>query len=163
MREYSEKLLMLLKEDARMSTAEIASTLGIGEQEVIDAIDELLADGTIVKFCAIVNGEKVRQDHVTAWIEIKVTPQKDKGFDQIAAEIAAYDEVKNLYLMSGGYDLGVMVEGDTLREISNLVHERLAVIDNVTATATHFMLKCYKSSGVILDGELTEKRLPVQP
>lgn len=163
MKEYYNQILNLLKDDARISIEEIAKVLNLKAGEVEGAIDEMIADGIIVKYSTIVNGEKLQQDAVSAFIEVRVTPQKDMGFDQIAEEIAAYKEVKSLYLMSGGYDLAVIAEGSNLREISNFVHEKLAVIDNVTSTATHFMLKCYKLEGVLLDGDLTEKRLLVQP
>ena len=163
MKEYYNQILNLLKDDARISTEDMSKVLGLAIGDVESAIDEMIAEGIIVKYSTIINGEKLQRDLVSALIEVRVTPQKDMGFDQIAEEIAAYKEVKSLYLMSGGYDLAVIAEGSSLREISNFVHEKLAIIENVTSTATHFMLKSYKLEGVILDGDLTEKRLPVQP
>lgn len=147
-------ILTVLKEDSRYSLSTIAKMVGLDEKTVQNAIIEMEQKGIIVKYTAVGN-----QANVEALIEVRVTPQKDMGFDEIAREIASCPEVKNLYLMSGAYDLAVTVEGNTLQEVSAFVHEKLAIMDNVTSTATHFILKCYKIEGVILEGKLSETRI----
>lgn len=148
-------ILSVLKDDSRYSLSTIAKMVGLDEKTVENAIIEMEQKGIIVKYTAVTN-----QANVEALIEVRVTPQKDMGFDAIARNIAACPEVKNLYLMSGAYDLAVTVEGKTLHEVSTFVHEKLAIMDNVTSTSTHFILKCYKIEGVILEGKLTENRIP---
>ena len=153
-------VLTVLKEDSRFSLSTIAKMVGSDEKAVENAILEMEKSNIIVKYTAVTNSAKSSDNNVEAFIEVRVTPQKDMGFDAIAKKIAASPEVKNLYLMSGAYDLAVTVEGKTLGEISNFVHEKLALMDNVTSTSTHFILKCYKIAGVMLEGELAEKRIP---
>lgn len=153
-------ILAVLKEDSRFSLSTIAKMVGSDEQTVEKAILDMEKSHIIVKYTAVTNSAKNNDNNVEAFIEVRVTPQKDMGFDAIAKRIAACPEVKNLYLMSGAYDLAVTVEGKTLGEISNFVHEKLALMDNVTSTSTHFILKCYKIAGVMLEGELAEKRIP---
>lgn len=148
-------ILSVLKDDSRYSLSTIAKMVGLDEKTVENAIIEMEQKGIIVKYTAVTN-----QANVEALIEVRVTPQKDMGFDAIARNIAACPEVKNLYLMSGAYDLAVTVEGKTLHEVSTFVHEKLAIMDNVTSTSTHFILKCYKIEGVMLEGKLTENRIP---
>jgi len=163
MTKLQKDIVELLKEDSRLSPLAIAKALGQKEDDIIGEIDNLVADGIIVKYTTIINDDKTEDNEVEALIEVKVTPQKNMGFDALAREIALYPEVKNLYLMSGTYDLAVTVVGKNLREISNFVHEKLAVMDNVVSTATHFILKCYKLAGVNLAGDTNENRIPVQP
>ena len=148
-------ILSVLKDDSRYSLSTIAKMVGLDEKTVENAIIEMEQKGIIVKYTAVTN-----QANVEALIEVRVTPQKDMGFDAIARNIAACPEVKNLYLMSGAYDLAVTVEGKALHEVSTFVHEKLAIMDNVTSTSTHFILKCYKIEGVMLEGKLTENRIP---
>ncbi len=148
-------ILSVLKDDSRYSLSTIAKMVGLDEKTVENAIIEMEQKGIIVKYTAVTT-----QANVEALIEVRVTPQKDMGFDAIARNIAACPEVKNLYLMSGAYDLAVTVEGKTLHEVSTFVHEKLAIMDNVTSTSTHFILKCYKIEGVMLEGKLTENRIP---
>lgn len=153
-------ILSVLKEDSRFSLLTIAKMVGSDEKTVENAICDMEKKGIIVKYTAVTNGAKIDNNLVEAFIEVRVTPQKDMGFDAIAKNIALCPEVKNLYLMSGAYDLAVTVEGKTLRDVSNFVHEKLAIMDNVTSTSTHFILKCYKIEGVLLEGSLTENRIP---
>ena len=134
------------------------------EEEVCAAIEGLEARGVIVKYTAIVNGERLSDETVQALIEVKVTPQKTNGFDAIAEEIYRFEEVKSCYLMSGGYDLAVFIEGKSLRDVARFVTERLSTLDDVLSTATHFILKKYKIEGTIADkNDVNNMRLSVQP
>ena len=144
-------IINILKSDARYSSAKIATMLGLLEKDVKKAIEDMENSGILVKYTAIVNTEKLEDDKVIALIEVKVTPQRNRGFDAIAEEIHCFSEVKDLYLMSGGYDLAVFVEGKNLREVAMFVSEKLSVMEAVVGTATHFILKKYKTEGVITD------------
>ena len=161
MDELKKKILKLLKEDARFSASEIAAMVGKTEKEVASAIAEMENSGIIVKYTTVVNTEKTGEDYVDALIEVKVTPQPRRGFDAIAEEIYRLDEVKAVYLMSGTYDLAITLESKTMRDVSLFVSERLAPIDAVISTATHFIMKQYKEGGVILDNGEVSGRLPV--
>ena len=162
MEKINENILALLKEDARMEYGTIANTLGVSIEEVENAIVAMEKAGVIVKYTAIVNDEKTAKDYVEALIEVKVSPVREKGFDEIAEYIYQFDEVKSVYLMSGAYDLAVFVEGRTLRDTARFVSEKLSGIDKVLSTATHFILKKYKTEGIVLDKN-KEKRLVYQP
>ena len=153
MNQLNTELLRILEEDCRYTPAKIAVMLDRTEAEVIAAIEEMEQQGVIVKYTAIVNGERLADEVVQALIEVKVSPQKSNGFDAIAEEIYRFDEVKSCYLMSGGYDLAVFIEGKTLREVARFVSERLSTLDDVLSTSTHFILKKYKIEGVITDRE----------
>jgi len=157
------KIIDVLSADARYSHAKIAVMLGREESEISARIEELERTGVIVKYTAVINPEKTGEDFVDALIEVKVTPQKSRGFDAIAEQIYRFEEVKSLYLMSGAYDLAVLVEGKTLRSVADFVSERLAALDTVISTATHFILKKYKTEGVTLEGGEDTHRLAVQP
>ena len=162
MEKLNENILALLKEDARMKYETIASTVGVTTKEVEEAIIAMEKAGIIVKYTAIVNDEKTAKEYVEALIEVKVSPVREKGFDEIAEYIYQFDEVKSVYLMSGAYDLAVFVEGRTLRDTARFVSEKLSGIDKVLSTATHFILKKYKTEGIVLDKN-KEKRLVYQP
>ena len=153
MNQLNTEILRILEEDCRYTPAKIAVMLDRTEAEVIAAIEEMEQQGVIVKYPAIVNGERLADEVVQALIEVKVSPQKSNGFDAIAEEIYRFDEVKSCYLMSGGYDLAVFIEGKTLREVARFVSERLSTLDDVLSTSTHFILKKYKIEGVITDRE----------
>ncbi|HIX46647.1 MAG TPA: Lrp/AsnC family transcriptional regulator [Candidatus Borkfalkia faecigallinarum] len=153
MNQLNTEILRILEEDCRYTPAKIAVMLDRTEAEVIAAIEEMEQQGVIVKYTAIVNGERLADEVVQALIEVKVSPQKSNGFDAIAEEIYRFDEVKSCYLMSGGYDLAVFIEGKTLREVARFVSERLSTLDDVLSTSTHFILKKYKIEGVITDRE----------
>ena len=153
MNQLNTEILRILEEDCRYTPAKIAVMLDRTEAEVIAAIEEMEQQGVIVKYTAIVNGERLADEVVQALIEVKVSPQKANGFDAIAEEIYRFDEVKSCYLMSGGYDLAVFIEGKTLREVARFVSERLSTLDDVLSTSTHFILKKYKIEGVITDRE----------
>ncbi|HEY8419681.1 MAG TPA: Lrp/AsnC family transcriptional regulator [Clostridia bacterium] len=160
MTKLEQDIIKILTEDSRRAPKEIAVMLGADEQKVKDTIKSLEDKGIIVKYTAVINEEKLGKDLVEAFIEVKVTPQHNRGFDAIAEEIYQFEEVKSLYLMSGAYDLAVIVEGKTLKEVAMFVSQKLSTLDKVISTATHFILKKYKDGGVLLNGELN-KRLPV--
>ncbi len=158
MDKISKKILQLLKDNARCSNEYIAELLNINESVVEETISELEDSGVIVKYTAIINNELAGNDCVDALIEIGVTPQKISGFDAIAEELMGYDMVKNLYLMSGGHDLTLTIEGKTVREISLFVSKTLSAIDSVISTKTLFILKQYKEGGVQLFSNTEDKR-----
>lgn len=151
-------LLKLLEENARYTDAELAAMLGIPEAEARAQIAEYEHDGIIRGYKTIVDWEKTDRDVVTARIELKVTPKKDRGFEELAELISSYDEVQSLYLMSGGYDLAVTIVGKTFKDIANFVARRLAPLDSVQSTATHFVLRKYKDrTALLVDPEKDER------
>ena len=161
MKNLRNGILEILKEDARTSHAEIASMLGATEEEIKTEVEEMEKTGVIVKYTAIINDEKTDKDFVEALIEVKVSPVREKGFNEIAEYIYQFEEVKSVYLMSGSYDLAVFVEGRTLRDAARFVSEKLSGIDKVLSTATHLILKKYKTEGIVLERQ-DSKRLIVQ-
>lgn len=163
MKKLEADILKILEEDCRYSPSKVAVMLDTSEAEVSAAIKNMEESGVIVKYTAIVNGEALSEEIVQALIEVRVTPQKVNGFDAIAEEIYRFDEVQSLYLMSGGYDLAVFIEGRSLRDVSRFVAERLSTIDGILSTATHFILKKYKIEGTIADRPDDSMRLSVQP
>lgn len=154
----TKKLLLLMENDGRLTCAQLASLLGCDEQEVTDAVGRLEENKTILGYTAIVDWEKTERELVTALIEIKVVPQRGEGFDRVASRIYQYKEVDSVYLMSGGFDLMVMIEGKTLKEVALFVAQKLAVMESVSATATHFVLKKYKDKGVVFTDEPDEDK-----
>ena len=157
-------ILALLCEDSRLTAKRIAVMLGVDERTASYKINALEASGVIVKYTAILNTDIVDDEQVEALIEVKVTPQRGHGFDKIASEIASHAEVKNLYLMSGAYDLAVIVQGRSLRSVSRFVSEKISTYDSVISTATHFILKKYKVEGAVMNGGGDGlNRLSVQP
>lgn len=156
-------LLDLLCDDARLSTKQMAERLGLTEAAVEARLSELLAEGIILGFHAVVDQEKVSHQHVAALIEVKLTPERDGGFDRMAQRIAKFDQVTSCYLMSGGYDLAVIVEGPDLREVARFVSEKLSTLEGVVSTATHFQLKVYKQSGFLATEPAEPERLSVTP
>ena len=154
------KILALLQENARYSDEELAVMAGVTEEVARATVAGLESKGAIIKYTAVLNPEIIDEDSVSALIEVKVTPQARSGFDSFADRIAAFEEVKAVYLMSGTYDLAIRLEGKTLREISTFVGEKLSSIDGVTSTATHFIMKRYKEDGVSTESVGAKKRLP---
>ena len=146
-----------------LKPAQLASMLNLPEAEVAAKIKAYEADGVILSYQAILNEEKLGVETVRAVIEVKITPERGGGFDRLAERIAKYSEVRSCYLMSGAYDLLVIVEGDNLREVATFVSEKLATVQGVLSTATHFMLRPYKEQGVLMAREHVEERLPVAP
>lgn len=163
MKKLEADILKILEDDCRYTPAKIAVMLGKTEEEIESAMRSMEERGVIVKYTAIVNGERLSDETVQALIEVRVSPQKSSGFDAIAEEIYRFEEVKSCYLMSGGYDLAVFIEGKTLRDVARFVSERLSTLDDVLLTATHFILKKYKIEGTITDREDENRlRLSVQ-
>ena len=153
-----EKLLELLEQDCTMPVAALAAAAGVPEAEAKAAIQTDDEDRTILGYEAIIDWDRVRRENVTALIEVKVTPQTISGFDRIAERIYQYDEVESMYLMSGSFDLTVIISGRTLREVAQFVGERLAPIEGVTGTATHFILKKYKEKHLVFRPQDPEER-----
>ena len=149
--DIAEEILDLLRENARLSVEDIAAMTRKTEDEVRAVIKKLEDGGIIMKYAAIVNPEKDGEfkDRVHAEIEIQVTPERDRGFDAIADRIWRFPQVKSLYLMSGGYDLKVIIEGDTLKEVALFVASKLSTIEGVRSTKTHFILKTYKENDIV--------------
>ena len=149
--DIAEEILDLLRENARLSVEDISAMTRKTEDEVRAVIKKLEDGGVIMKYAAIVNPEKDGEfkDRVHAEIEIQVTPERDRGFDAIADRIWRFPQVKSLYLMSGGYDLKVIIEGDTLKEVALFVASKLSTIDGVRSTKTHFILKTYKENDIV--------------
>ncbi len=142
------KLLELIEQNARLSTEDLALMLDTTEEKVKAEIAEGEKDGTILGYKAMINWDNTENEHVNALIELRITPQPDRGFGKIAEKICNYPEVDSLYLMSGAYDLMVLLEGTTMREVALFVVKKLAPIDGVMSTATHFVLKKYKDKGI---------------
>lgn len=162
MTSLEKDIVNVLTQDARLSPKKIAAMLSVDENSVRSAVQKLEEDGVIVKYTAIVNAEKAEDCLVEALIEVKVTPKKKEGFDGIAKQIAAFPEVKAVYLMSGAYDLAVFIEDRTLQQVSRFVSERISTFDGVLSTATHFILKKYKIEGALTENEDVDNRLSVQ-
>ncbi|HHV32000.1 Lrp/AsnC family transcriptional regulator [Caproiciproducens sp. LBM24188] len=148
-----DRLLTLLDENARLSTAQLAAMLNKTEKEVEAEIDAYEKAGVIRGYKALINWEKVDENKASALIELRVSPKRDRGFDEIANRIMQFEEVESVYLMSGGYDLAVKVHGRSMQEIAMFVMRRLSTLDSVLSTATHFILTRYKDGGVILNQE----------
>lgn len=158
-----ERLIQLLRENARLSTADLAMRLGTSEPQVLADLTKLEADGVVLGYQAVVDDEKTGPRGVTALIEVRITPESGGGFDRIARRIAQYDQVRSCYLMSGAYDLAVMVEGKDLYEVAQFVAEKLSTLDVVLSTATHFQLRVYKHDGFLVNVGPPEDRLPISP
>lgn len=145
-----EKLLALLDEDARYTAAELATMLGVSEQEVRAQISDLERGGIIRGYKTLIDWASVDDVHVTAIIELKIVPQADAGFEEVAQRISQFEHVESVYLVSGGYDLCVTVTGQSFQKVAMFVAKRLATMDEVTSTATHFVLRRYKEMGVTM-------------
>jgi len=152
------EILEILEKNSKATTGEIAAVTGMTESEVEEVIAEYEKDGTIRGYKAVVNWDRTDRDFVTALIEVRLTPQRDKGFDRMAARIYRYPQVRSCYLMSGSYDLTVIVEGASLKEVAMFVSEKLSVIDGVLSTATHFVLKKYKDGNIMMEGKEDDDR-----
>ena len=151
MLKLEKELIALLGENARYTFSQLSAITGVSEEEVKKAVNKLETDGVIVKYSAIINTEAMEESDkkVQALIEVKVAPQKLKGFDSYAEEIYSFKEVQSLYLMSGGFDLAVFVEGKNITDIAKFVSEKLSIIDGIASVQTHFILKKYKIEGHI--------------
>ncbi len=159
-----EKILSIIEKNSRLGVSDIAVLLGEEEEAVKRAIEEMERDHVICGYHTIVNwGALDNNTKVSALIEVKVTPQRGIGFDKIAERIYNYPEVDDVYLMSGGFDLCVMIEGESLQDVALFVSDKLSTLDYVISTATHFMLKKYKDHGTILNPVKDRERIPIQP
>ncbi len=147
-----EKILKLLEDDATLTAKQLAIMLEKEEGDIKKAISAYEKDGVILGYKTIIDWDKTDREYVTALIEVKLTPQKDLGFDRVAEKIYGHPEVQSLYLMSGAYDLAVFIEGKTMKEVAYFVAQKLAPIDSVISTATHFVLRKYKDKGVVYGG-----------
>ncbi len=153
-----DKLLKIIENNCDLTNAELAVMTGMTEEEVASAIEQYKKDGIIIGKRTIINWHKVDKNLVTAFIEVKVTPQLGQGFDRIAERFFQFDQVKTVYLMSGAYDLALIVEGSSLNEVAGFVSEHLAPMEMVISTATHFVLKKYKSDGMIIENPVKDER-----
>ena len=153
-----EKLLELLEQDCTLTTDQLALAAGLSEEEVKAAIQKYEDERIVLGYQAIIDWDRVRKETVTALIEVTVVPQSADGFDRIAERIYQYDEVESMYLMSGAFDLTVIISGRTLREVALFVSERLSTIQGVTGTATHFILKKYKEKHLVFRPQDPEER-----
>ena len=158
-----DPLLHLLQHDAFASRDDLAAQLNLSVEEVNRKIAAYEESGVILGYSTVIDTEKVGDQFVTAVIEVKITPEREGGFDRLADRIAKFSQVQSCYLMSGGYDLLVVVDGKNLREVAGFVSERLSSLEGVIATATHFRLKAYKENGVLLAGGEKVERLAVSP
>ncbi len=158
-----EKILNLLEKNSKIDLSEIAILLGTTVEVVRKEVEAMEQEGVICGYYTLINWEKIDSDRVTALIEVRVTPQRGQGFDSIAERIYNYPEVQSVYLISGSYDLLVILEGQTLREVSSFVSDKLSTLDTVLSTATHFILKKYKDYGTILDSKQKDERMLVTP
>ncbi len=157
------ELLNLLKKNALESPENLAKMLGITVDEVKKQIEEYEKEGVIRAYQAIVNEEKMDASLVTTVIEVKVTPESEGGFDRIADRISRFPEVEAVYLMSGTFDLLLFIKGRTMHEAASFVSEKLATMQGVTSTATHFMMKTYKQNGILMHTRDDNERLKVSP
>ncbi len=153
-----KKILQLLEKDASLTAEQIAVMLGRDAAEVAAQIKAFEENNIIVGYKTIINWENTDSEPVSAIIELKVTPQRGEGFDEVANRIYQYEEVASLYLMSGGFDLAVIIEGKTMKEVALFVAEKLAPMEQVLSTATHFVLKKYKVDGVIVNDRHQDTR-----
>ena len=156
-----KEILKILENDARTTTKQIATMTGMPGAEVAKTIKQAEKDRTILKYKTIINWDKVEDEQVWALIEVKLTPQKDVGFDSIAERIYRFPQTRTVYLISGSYDLFVLVVGKTSHEIANFVSQNLSHIEGVQGTVTQFVLKRYKEDGEIVEGKEEVKRQPV--
>ena len=143
-----DKLLSLLENDAKLTAEQLAVMLDKETGDIKKAIDKYEREGIILGYQALIDWDKTDREYVTALIELKVSPQRERGFDRMAEKIRNFPEVQSVYLMSGGFDLAVFIEGRTMKEVAFFVAQKLAPLDSIVSTATHFVLKKYKDKGV---------------
>lgn len=153
-----DKLLEILEDNANLSYSQIAVMLDKEEGEIKDIIKKYEKDGVIVGYKTLIDWDKTDREYATALIEVKVVPQRDKGFDKVAEKIYRYPEVQSLYLMSGAYDFCVILEGKTMKEVAYFVAQKLSSLESVTGTATHFVLKKYKNNGAVYTSDEVDPR-----
>lgn len=158
-----EQILSVIEKNSRIDTSELAIRLGTTEAAIVEEMAAMEKEGVICGYHTMINWEKTSEEKVTALIEVRVTPQRGQGFDNIAERIYKYPEVKSVYLISGGYDLLVTLEGKTLKEVSSFVSDKLSTLETVLSTATHFILKKYKDHGTIMTNKSEDERMMITP
>ncbi|MCR4691645.1 MAG: Lrp/AsnC family transcriptional regulator [Lachnospiraceae bacterium] len=158
-----ERILAIIEKNSRIELKELAIIMGEPEIEVANELKAMEEEGIICGYHTLIDWEKTNIEKVTALIEVRVTPQRGQGFDNIAERIYKYPEVNSVYLISGGYDLLVTLEGKTLKEVSGFVTDKLSTLETVMSTATHFILKKYKDHGTILKNDEVDERMKVTP
>jgi DNA-binding Lrp family transcriptional regulator len=158
-----EELLAVIEKNSRIDLKELAVLLGIQEAEAVEELEALEREGVICGYHTLIDWEKTSNEKVTALIEVRVTPQRGQGFDKIAERIYRYPEVRSVYLISGGYDLMVILEGKSLKEISAFVSDKLSTLDTVLSTATHFILRKYKDHGTVMARKKEDEREMITP
>lgn len=158
-----EKILNYIEKNSRVDLKELAILLGMNEVDVANELSAMEAEGIICGYHTIIDWDKVTEERVNALIEVKVTPQRGKGFDEIAERIYKYPEVTSCYLMSGGFDLMVCIEGKSLKDISMFVSQKLSTLDSILSTTTHFILKKYKDHGTIMHQKYEDERMIMTP
>ena len=163
MKKFETQLLELMQEDCRLPLEKLAVMLGTTPDVVAETIDRLEEKRVILRYAPTINWDKTDRERVEAMIQVSVTPQRDKGFDEVAKRIYRFEEVKSVYLMSGSYDLLVLVEGRTLKECALFVSSKLSTLEMVTGTQTSFILKRYKEEGVVFEEGKTDNRLVISP
>ena len=157
------QILKYMEKNSKVDPSELAVLLGTNEVTVVNEIAKMEKENIICGYHTLINWEKAGTDSVTALIEVRVTPQRNRGFERIAERIYNYPEVQSVYLISGGYDLLVILEGKTLKEVSGFVSDKLSTLESVLSTATHFILKKYKDDGIILSKKNKDERMLVTP
>ncbi len=158
-----EELLTIIEKNSRIDLKELAVILGVRETDVVNELEVMEKEGVICGYHTLGNWEKTSNEKVTALIEVRVTPQRGQGFDNVAERIYRYPEVRSVYLISGGFDLMVILEGKTLREVSSFVSDKLSTLDRVLSTSTHFILKKYKDHGTIFVQKNEDEREKITP
>jgi DNA-binding Lrp family transcriptional regulator len=158
-----EALLKAIETNSKRTVKDLAAMFGASEEEISQELTQMEKDRIICGYHTLVNWDRTNREKVTALIEVRVTPQRGEGFDKIASRIYNFTEVRSVYLMSGGFDLTVIIEGATMKEVALFVGQKLAPLESVLSTATHFVLKKYKDYGIILEEEKTDERMAVTP
>ena len=158
-----EEILTMIEKNNKLSTKDLADMFGVDESVIIHEIAKMEEEKVICGYHTLINWDKTEKESVTALIEVKVTPQRGRGFDQIAERIYNFPEVKSVYLMSGSFDLTVVIEGRTMKEVAMFVSEKLAPLEPVLSTATHFILKKYKDHGTVMEAVTKPERMAILP
>ena len=160
---YREKILTFIEKNSRVDLKELAIMLGVDEASVVQELEQMESEHIICGYHTLINWDKVGVEKVTAMIEVRVTPQREMGFDKVAERIYNYPEVNAVFLISGGFDLMVTLEGKTLREVSQFVTDKLSTLDSVLSTKTNFILKKYKDHGTVMASKARDERILVTP
>ena len=157
------EILKMLENNSRIDLHDLEIMLGTDESMVLEEIEKMENEGIICGYPTLINWDKTDTEKVTAFIEVRVTPQRGQGFEKLAERITNYPEVKSIYLMSGAFDFTVFIEGKTMRQVAQFVSDKLAPLDSVLSTATHFVLKKYKDHGTVLVEEVQDERMLITP